>query len=94
MWLCENGVRKQSSDRVKRVTQSSNFLIAQKLVVSVPEKRKVRIGDWVILIAIFKSDETKGRGKNKKHRVLVGRVLSFRLMNGKRIEGQELKHNY
>ena len=86
LWLCENGVKSQSSDSVKRVTQSSNFLIAQKLMVTVPEKRKVRVGDW----AIFKRNETKGRGRNKKRkRVFVGRVLSFRLINGTR---QELKN--
>ena len=85
VWVCENGVKKQSSDRNTRVTQSSNFIIARKFIVSFPETRKIRLSDW----CIFKSDVTKGRGKNKKHRVLVGRVLSFRLMSGTK---QELKH--
>ena len=85
VWLCENGVKKQSSDRNTRVTQSSNFIIARKLIVCFPETRKIRLSDW----CIFKSDDTKGRGKNKKYRVLVGRVLSFRLMSG---TNKELKY--
>lgn len=47
-WLCETGVKKQSNDRSKRVTQGSNFVLAQKLIVQVVEKRKIRIGDWCV----------------------------------------------
>jgi hypothetical protein len=89
VWLCENGVKKQSNDRLKRVTQSSNFLLAQKLIINFPEKRKIRIGDW----CMFKSDVT-GRGKKKKQRVLVGRVLSFMLMSGGKNEMKQIIYNW
>ncbi|EFX63864.1 hypothetical protein DAPPUDRAFT_334896 [Daphnia pulex] len=70
VWLCENGVKKQSNDRLKRaITQSSNFLLAQKLIINFSEKRKIRIGDW----CMFKSDVT-GRGQIKNFNIRMIRI--------------------
>jgi hypothetical protein len=69
--MCENGVKKQSNDRFKRVTQGHNVLLAEKIIFRVVEKRKVRIGD--LCLVLF--------WKKKKSRVLVGHVLSLSLID-------------
>lgn len=74
VWMCENGVKKQSNDRSKRVTQGHNFLLAKKLIVRVVEKRKIRIGDWCLFAC-------ENNSKKKKSRVMVGHVLSLSLIN-------------
>ena len=71
VWMCENGVKKQSNDRFKRVTQGHNFLLAEKIIFRLVEKRKVRIGD--LCLVLF--------WKKKKSRVMVGHVLSLSLID-------------
>ncbi len=49
VWLWENVVKKQSNNRLKKVTQSSNFLLTQKLIINFPKKGKFVLGIGVCL---------------------------------------------
>jgi len=79
VWFLENSVRKHSNDRTVRVMQTSNFHLRQTLVVSKVEERKIRLGDW----CVFKCPKKKGE---RKHKVLVGHVLSLSLLVGSKQE--------
>lgn len=78
VWFLENSIKKLSSDRTLRVMQSSTFQDRQKITVRKVEKRNVRIGDW----SVFKYQHDKGK-------LLIGRVLSLAIMDGKRTEGSK-----
>ena len=58
--------------------QTTRFSLGEMLVAKTVEKRKMRIGDW----CVFQCEpDSSNKNKRKKHRVMVGHVMSFRTLS-------------
>ena len=66
------------NDRTTRVMQTTSFSLGEMLFAKTVEKRKMRIGDS----CVFQCEpDSRNKNKIKKHRVMVGHVMSFRTLS-------------
>ncbi|KAI9557260.1 hypothetical protein GHT06_017083 [Daphnia sinensis] len=77
------GVRRLSNDRNLRVRHNARCVECAKLIVKIVERRKIRIGDWIVF-------KTEPKEKEIAEKFLLGRVMSLSLLKGTKKEMAEV----